>query len=325
MRFIVAGAGAVGGVFASALARVGHEVAVLARGAHREALRTSGMELTDLGQNRSTYPVHVILPNQPCFPADLMIVAMKAHSLPSAAHELSVLASGAPTIFVQNGLPWWYLDRLTSQEKTPGDPEGLLRSNFPQPAGAVVHFGAALAAPGRVRWTAPGQVFLSRGQQASAAPIAELAGALCDLGIASIVVDDLDAAIWQKLVVNVPLNAVAALTGASIDLMIADMELRRPLLLLADEISGLADKFGVRAILDLEMQMEITQPGQVSSTLQDIIAHKPIEHGALFGAPLWLGERVGHSLPMLQLLAPLIRKKAESAAKPHHFSVGVTV
>ena len=45
MRWLIYGAGAVGGVVAGRLAAAGHDVAVIARGAHLEAIRRDGLTL----------------------------------------------------------------------------------------------------------------------------------------------------------------------------------------------------------------------------------------------------------------------------------------
>ena len=45
MRYVVYGVGAVGGVIAGHLHRTGHEVAMIARGAHLAAIRAKGLTL----------------------------------------------------------------------------------------------------------------------------------------------------------------------------------------------------------------------------------------------------------------------------------------
>ena len=52
MKICIFGAGAVGGVIAGWLARVGHEVSVVARGAHLTAIRQHGLRIvSDQGES----------------------------------------------------------------------------------------------------------------------------------------------------------------------------------------------------------------------------------------------------------------------------------
>src|SRR3954469_16406656 len=47
MRFAVIGAGGIGGYFGAGLSRAGHEVRLLARGEHLEAIRSRGLEVRE--------------------------------------------------------------------------------------------------------------------------------------------------------------------------------------------------------------------------------------------------------------------------------------
>ena len=92
LRVAVLGAGGVGGWYAGTLALAGHEVAVLARGAHLTAIRNDGLELRSSDGARHA---HVLASDdvrdlgQP----QLVIVSVKAYSLADIAPAASHLAT----------------------------------------------------------------------------------------------------------------------------------------------------------------------------------------------------------------------------------------
>ena len=86
MKICVYGAGAVGGLIAGRLARSGHEVSVVARGAHLEAIRARGLRVRD-GPSGVVEPQAVRAEADPALlgPQDYVIVAVKAQNLPEVA------------------------------------------------------------------------------------------------------------------------------------------------------------------------------------------------------------------------------------------------
>src|SRR5215470_10643621 len=60
MEVLVMGAGAVGGFYGAALAGRGHDVTLVARGAHLEALRARGLTIRSGGRSTVIQPVHAV-------------------------------------------------------------------------------------------------------------------------------------------------------------------------------------------------------------------------------------------------------------------------
>lgn len=106
MRFVVYGAGAVGGVIGARLFQQGHDVTLIARGAHYEAVRDRGLRL-DTPEESVTLPVPVVdRPSKVTFrPGDVVLLAMKTQDTLPALAELAAVAP--PDIVVacaQNGV-----------------------------------------------------------------------------------------------------------------------------------------------------------------------------------------------------------------------------
>jgi 2-dehydropantoate 2-reductase len=107
MRFVVYGAGAIGGVVGGRLAQHGHDVLLIARGDHHDAIRDGGLRLTTPDEETVTLSIPVV-----SHPAgidfdddDVVLLAMKSQDTGKA---LSALAATAPesiaVVSVQNGV-----------------------------------------------------------------------------------------------------------------------------------------------------------------------------------------------------------------------------
>ena len=109
MRIAVIGAGAIGGLVGAKLALTGHEVTFMVRGAHLTAIRSKGFRLMDSDGRESDCPqARASDDYQATGPQDLVIIAVKAHHLPSVAPDIHhLLGQQTPVITMQNGIPYW--------------------------------------------------------------------------------------------------------------------------------------------------------------------------------------------------------------------------
>jgi len=104
VRVVILGAGGVGGYYGGAIARAGHDVRLLARSAHRDAIRARGLEVRE---PEGTWTVQLLATDQPgeLVPADLAVVAVKSYSLSEIAPVACRLAeSGAIVLPLLNGV-----------------------------------------------------------------------------------------------------------------------------------------------------------------------------------------------------------------------------
>src|SRR5687768_4991918 len=121
MRICVFGAGAVGGHIAARLAASGHEVSVVARGAHLEAMSARGVKLLHgdevIAGRVRTGRIGV---------QDAVFVTLKANTLASFAEASApMLGPDTAVVFAQNGVPWWYAEDLAAL-----DPGGKLKNSI---------------------------------------------------------------------------------------------------------------------------------------------------------------------------------------------------
>src|ERR1700752_5274302 len=108
MKICVFGAGAVGGHIAAKLAASGHDVAVVARGAHLEAMRDKGIKLIH-GKDTISGRVRAVPGAAGLGLQDFVFATLKANALGDfAAGAAPLLGSDTAVVFGQNGIPWWY-------------------------------------------------------------------------------------------------------------------------------------------------------------------------------------------------------------------------
>src|SRR5689334_2040596 len=110
MKICIYGAGAVGGLMAAWLARSGHDVSVVARGAHLDAIRRGGLRLRS-GEAVDAFKVRASDDPRELGAQDYVLVTVKAQSLTSVAQSIGpLLGSTTCIVTAMNGVPWWFFD-----------------------------------------------------------------------------------------------------------------------------------------------------------------------------------------------------------------------
>src|SRR5260221_9669600 len=158
MKICIYGAGAVGGLIAARLARSGHAVSVVARGAHLEAIRRKGLQVLDRETgSAATFTIKADSDPAKLGVQDYVIVAVKAKTLTDVASRIEKLLSKETTIVTaMNGVPWWFFDRLKfsngKNRLESLDPGGKLARAMPTEriVGCVVHLAASTPEPGLI-------------------------------------------------------------------------------------------------------------------------------------------------------------------------------
>ena len=318
MKITVFGAGAIGGYLAAKLALAGHEVAVVARGAHLAAMRTRGLVLDDRGTTR-TARLRATDRAAELGPQELVVVAVKAHAMPQVAPAIATLL-GSETIIVpaQNGIPWWFPYRaggaLDGTEIAAVDPDGSVRRHL-DPArvvGCVVYIAAAVAEPGLVRRFGGNMLVLGEPDGATSPRLARTAEAFTGAGVKIEATPRIRDALWMKLWGNIAFNPVSVLTGATQGRMVRDPGVRAVLRAAMLEMQAVAERLGAR--FDKEVDARIDEGAYVgdfkTSMLQDFEAGRPVEIDPIVFAVVELGRRVGVATPMLEAIGALTRLRA---------------
>src|SRR5438105_1770091 len=99
MRIAIVGAGGVGGYFGGRLAASGSDVTFIARGAHLQALRASGLRIDSPKEQLHVHRVAATDDASTVGPVDVVLFAVKLYDTDSAIQRLPPLL-GADTVVV---------------------------------------------------------------------------------------------------------------------------------------------------------------------------------------------------------------------------------
>ena len=212
MKIAVMGAGSVGCYFGGMLARAGHDVTLIARDVHVQAIRRDGLLLDTL-----TFREHVRVRAESGAGAvrdpELVLFCVKSIDTDSAAARIAPhLAEGAVVLSLQNGVD--NAPRL----------ETLMRQRV---VPAVVYVATEMIAPGHVKHQGRGELVIP-----DAALGRSLAALFRPAGTPVHLSDNVAGAQWAKLIVNCvynPLSAIAQLPfgpllqGAGVEAVMRDV------------------------------------------------------------------------------------------------------
>jgi 2-dehydropantoate 2-reductase len=318
MRICIYGAGASGGFCAVRLAAAGHEVSVIARGAHLHAIRERGLSL-QTGDAIETSAVHASDDPRDLGLQDVVIVATKSTALPSVRLE-PLLGSYTMVAFPQNGMGWWYCIGLpVSKPPPPRHPLFGLADQFDavlrpdQVLGGSFYTANAVTAPGHIRNASPGQNAIALGEitPEGAGAARELRSVFDRAGITAMAVEDIRATLWAKLTVNLTGSLIALATENPSSISRTDPEVGRIYLRAVDEAMAIAAAHGypLEALIDpatLQSRLLDHRP----SLLQDFEAGRTMELGSIVQAPLAFARAAGVATPTLDTLAAIVGRRA---------------
>jgi 2-dehydropantoate 2-reductase len=308
MRLAILGSGAVGGYYGARLARAGHQVTFLARGAHLAAIRARGLEIrSPLGD----FVVKAAATDDPTEvgPVDAIVFAVKTYDNDTALPMLKPLVgSDTVVLTLQNGV-----DSVDEVAAVVGENAVL---------GGATYVATALSAPGLIEQTGThrrvvfGEI---SGQHASLTPRVErLAAAMLESDIQAEPKVNVRIPLWEKFIYLAPF---AGFTGAS-RLPIGPLWSRPgfPALFLdaVGEVERVARAEGVPVSQtlreDITKYIESIPPATRSSLLIDLQQGKRIEVEALPGSVSRRGLRVGVATPIMTTLYAVLKPHEEGSA-----------
>lgn len=315
MRVAIVGAGAIGGFIAAALAKSGVSVAVIARGAHLDAILRSGLHVeSDLGEFRVEIEAADTLRDLGRF--DLALLTFKAHQWPGLLDELRPLAGTSTTLVtMQNGLPFWFVREPPLQSVDPGGTIGRLFADS-QIVGSVVHVSGSVVAPGRIRQSG-GLRYVFGDPGGGGGPRAnEIVELFRRTGLAAEADPDIRRTVWLKLVNNVGLNAVSALERRTIHEMLADPATRARVRALMIEALSVGQALGVVDDVDVDQRLEYAARlnDVKTSMLQDLERGRAMEIDPILGAVAELAVRCGVAVPRVDAAYAELTRLSKNAS-----------
>ena len=305
MRFLIAGAGAVGAYMGARMAREGGDVVLFARGPHYQAMKENGVRV-ETDDDEFVVQPEVVDDLEEAGGADVVFLGVKAHSLPHLAPQLEPVI-GSDTVFVstQNGIPWWYFQKHGDEPEASHleriDPGGVIASVIEpdRVIGSIIYFSSEISEPGVIRHIEGNRISLGEPDGSRSDRIRAIAAALVGAGLRAPITTRIRHEIWVKLLGNMTFNPISALTGATIGEMLGHPDVSALVRKMMREAEQVATAVGID--LPISIDKRIAGAAKVghhkTSMLQDLESGRPLEIEALVGAVIELGERVGIEMP----------------------------
>ncbi len=302
MKIAVMGAGSIGGYFGGMLAQGGHQVTLIARGAHRQAIEAHGLKIiTDAGESM----VRCATTDNPnsVGPVELVLLTVKTYHNAQAVPAMLPLIDGDTSVLcLQNGIDSY---QAVAQAVAP-----VVRSKKVLPGATYIE--ASLAGPGVVRQS--GQVVRivfgeldgsdsDRGQL--------ILQVLEQSGIPAQFTQDIQQTLWTKFLFIATMAGVTTLSREPLAQLLPRPEWRETIVDCMREIEAVARALGVNLAEDVVSSTISYIEGSLeqmhASMHADVVAGRPLELEALNGAVVRAGRVAQVPTPVNNLIYAMVK------------------
>lgn len=322
MRFLMAGAGAVGGYIGAMIARAGGDVTLFARGPHLAAMRQRGIRVLSAEGDFEAYP-RVIGVLEDAGDTDVIVLGVKAHGLTQLAPQLKpLMRENTVVVSTQNGLPWWYFqtgaDDFANIRLERVDAGGVIAASI-DPArviGALVYFATEISEPGVIRHIEGNRIALGEPDGTKSQRVRAIADAFIKAGLRAPITARIRDEIWVKMLGNAAFNPISALTRATLRQIAREAGTATLAREIMAEVEAVAARLGVRMPVSIDQRIAGAEKvgEHKTSMLQDVEAGRPLELEAIIGAIVELGERLGIATPRARVVYACARLLEKCAA-----------
>lgn len=298
MKVAVMGAGAVGCYFGGMLARAGHDVTLIARPQHVEAITREGLRMETRTFDEQVR-LRAVTGAAGAEGADLVLFCVKSMDTESAGRELRpFLRPDTLVLCLQNGV----------------DNADRLRAVLPEHAvaAAVVYVATEMAGPGHLKHHGRGELVIE-----PAARSEEAVRAFTGAGVPTEISSNVRGALWFKLILNSAYNAVSAIANKPYGETVRGEGITDVMRDVIDECLAVARADGVQVAGDPHAaapKLVESMPSQYSSTAQDLARGKPTEIDFLNGFVVRRGQALGVPTPANRVLWALVKLLERPAA-----------
>lgn len=292
------GAGAMGCLYGGHLAEAGVDVSLVdVWREHVDAINAKGLHMTGVSGDRVVHVPATIDP-ETVGEIDLMLLFVKSYDTAQAMRDSGPLIGGDTCVLtLQNGL-----GNLEAITEVVGAGRVL---------GGTTSHGSTLVGPGEIRHAGVGPTVIGTLDGGSRSMAETAADMFNGASLQTRVSGDVRGDIWGKVLVNLGINALTALTGLRNGQLLEIPELRLLMRLAVEEGMMVAEADGV----DLSIIDHVAHVYEVaeatganrSSMLQDVDRGRRTEIDALNGAVVGLGEKLGVETPVNRALTSLVK------------------
>ena len=301
-KVVVLGAGSVGCYFGGMLARAGHDVTLIARANHVEAITNNGLHM-DCQSFQDYVQVKARSDYIPLSDADIVLCCVKSPDTEFVINEVKpYLNKSAVILSLQNGVD--NAERIAKLVDNPTYP-------------TVVYVATAMVGPGKLKHFGRGELVLgalgnNSNELNALSDFFQLSNVPCE--ISSNIRKDL----WLKFLVNCSYNGISAIGQIQYGKMVSNPEIVNLINQITEECLMVAEKQGVMISATEASQANhaigVTMSGQKSSTAQDLVKGKLTEIDYLNGLIVRRAAEYGLSAPANQAVYALVKMLEKNGA-----------
>jgi 2-dehydropantoate 2-reductase len=308
MEFVVLGGGGIGSVVAAFLARAGHDVRLVTRGEHLQAIRADGLRVGGLAD----FSVGITAVTEASGDCDVLVLATKTFDTRTALAGVDGLRPRS-TFSLQNGI------QKDDELATVFGREAVL--------GATTMIGATRTGPGAVDYTMDGPTMIGELGAAISPRVTAIEQQWQSSGLAMQAVDDVLAHEWSKQALQAGIAPLAALTRLPTYQIFGQRPLATSLVSIMREVAAIASASGialtnydgygfdihyivsapfedaVQRFLDRGRELQMAgKTNVIVSMMQDVQAGRRTEIEETVGYVVRQGRRLGVPIPLLELV-----------------------
>lgn len=303
MKISILGVGSIGTLFAALLSRTEHEIHLHGRGEHLAMIATNGIDVigeesfsVDSNRFELTFD-EAGMPSQFDCSSDVVIIAGKARSLDSLSKlAAKIIKSDGIAFAITNGLG--NVERLSNEL-------GIHRVVY-----ASTTHGANIVSNSAVKWAGKGQLNLAISTKSQNEKLKTFCDSIAGIGINCEIVEDGRSLVWNKVLINIAINPLAALAGVKNgDLLETEMFANAVFTMIEGANVARAEQIdvGTNQQLEEKLRQVLTSTSSNScSMLEDVKEGITTEISVLNREIVNRGEKLGISTPLNNMLASII-------------------
>lgn len=298
MKIVIVGPGAMGGLLAAFLSKSKEEIWLLDKDKERALkINQEGIILEGISGNWQAQVKATADPKE-IGQADLVIICVKSYNTKEAiTHARLLVGDNTEVLTLQNGI-----GNIEVIAEVAGNDRVI---------GGVTNEGATLLGTGRIRHAGRGETVIGRIDGKIPVQMRSIREILNKAGFETRVSRDIKGLLWSKLIINIGINALTAITRLNNGRLVEFEGTRKILREAVTEATKIAKRKRIKLIYDdplakVEAVCEATA-ANVSSMLQDVLRKKRTEIDFINGVIVRQGQELGIPTPVNSALTDLVK------------------
>jgi 2-dehydropantoate 2-reductase len=294
MKIAVMGTGGIGGYYGGLLARAGHNVTFIARGAHLQAIRTSGLQVKSVYGDFTIAPAQATDSPAEVGPVELVLVCVKTTDTDQAAQAIKPMVGPDTAVMsLQNG--------IDAAERI-GAVVGIAHV-----LGGATWVSSAIEAPGVIRQVSQFRRIVLGELDGRVTPRAQaILETLASSGATVELADNILKVLWTKFVFISGISGVGSLVRLEIGDYRAVPETRALMAALMRDVEAVGRASGVALDADVVQQalvfIDNAAPSIKPSMQRDVETGRPSELDSMIGVIVRKGRQLGVPTPAADMV-----------------------